>query len=338
MRNAATLTVLLALAAGARADTIEYAYGGKRTGTLEEVTMLVDGVRSMFTRDLVQTITLGEDGSDAVVLEGGTKREGKVLAVRFRMTDKVLTLTRQTVRSVTLDGKVAPAKEPEPEETSKTDVETKPVEELTPEELALRKALGKNKALYRAAVEKAEAMRKEDVDELKDQYLKDCEKVVKDMDRAKESVKQALRRRRDAEERWREYQRRDVGRSRYNRNFDPSRYTDQIQRDTNAYNAAKRQKSRLKKTIDKAMDKFDKDLTSRKKRVLYSYKLHRKALLDAEELTEEKMKERYFACLDLRKKLTSSKKGTPGKSGTFDGERKPNPFDEMMKDRAKKKR
>ena len=62
MRNAATLTVLLALAAGARADTIEYAYGGKRTGTLEEVIMLVDGVRSMFTRDLVQTITLGEDG------------------------------------------------------------------------------------------------------------------------------------------------------------------------------------------------------------------------------------------------------------------------------------
>lgn len=341
MRRFAILVGLAALLAGraAVADTLEYSYGAKVQGTLEEVTFRIGGVPSMYPRELLQSVELREGKDDVAVLSSGAKREGRLITVRFKSAAGILTITRSKLKSITLgDGEAAaPRAEAgaEPRERTDESDDERAVEkdDVTTEDLEQREILGQNRALARAAFDKADEIGEGEVQKLKDKHLKDAEKVVKDADRLEKSIKSKLKRRRDAIERW-EYSRRRYGTSSSSRYRRPPDFSsDGLEKDKRDYKNAKKRKSQLKKAIDDAMEKIDKRRRIRKRRVRVAYELHKKHILDGEKLTEDQMKEKYFAALNLELAPEKGTEGDEKASASRDSKKKENPFDEMFKEK-----
>ena len=331
-------TALLLSANGAAADTLQYAHGGKVQGTLEEITFRMGDVPGMYPRDLIRAIELRDEGKDVVVLGEGIQREGKLVTARFKSAEGVITLTRSKLKALVIGddpsvGSVTPAKpDAAPGKTASgkgEDQDAVENDDVSAEDLERREVLGQNHALARAAFDKADQMREEAVEKLKKEHLRDAEKVVKEMDSLESTIKGKLKRRRDAEQRY-NYNREREGIDYTRRHRAPDFSNDGVEKDMRDYKNAKKRKSHLKDLIDDAMKKIELRRAIRKRRVRVAYELHKKQIIDGEKLTEDGMKEKYFAALDLERKGGKDDK-VP--QSAFEGKRKENPFDEMFKDK-----
>jgi hypothetical protein len=346
MRKLAFLLLLMpALLLGpVSADVLLDPHGAKVEGTLEEVTLRVHGVPSPFPGDLIERIDLGEGGSDALVLSSGAKAEGQVISVRFKSSDGILTVNRNNIGSITLKEASAEAAAPAKEgtavegavEEAMANEDEKAVEEddLSVEDLERREKLGANLALARAAFAKADTMREEDVDKLKDKYLDDAEKVVRELDSLEKSIRSKIKRRRDAQRRW-NYYRKEYGSDYTRRHSPPDFSTDGLDKDKRDYKNAQKRKRELKDKIGEAIEKIDQRRALRKRRVRIAYEMHKKLILEGQEPAEEQMKEKYFRALDLQSMGQEAKQKAKA-AGILKGERKPNPFDEMFDKKDKK--
>jgi hypothetical protein len=344
MRQLAVLILLAAVLAAPQAllaDTLEDPHGAKVEGTLEEITFRTNEMPSVLPRDLLRSVEVREEGNDLVGLASGEKREGRLVTVRFKSPEGIVTMTRAKVKTITLGEGQAPTEstpkaetKPDSEAAAEGNEDQKAVEKdnVSAEDLARRELLGQNQALARAAFDKADQLREEEVKKLKDKYLRDADKVVKDVDRLEETIKDKLKRRREAEERWnylREHS--SVGdHNRYNRPPDFS--NDGLEKDMRDYRNAKERRNEIRDTINAEMDKIDRRRAIRKQRVRVGYELLKKQITEGQAATEEQMKEKYFAALDLERK-DGKKAGDAAVA--LDGKRKDNPFDEMFKDKTR---
>ena len=350
MRRPTTLiavTAFLLAAHAAQADTLEYSYGVAVTGTLEEIMVRVKGVPNMYPRDLVQSVELGKEGEDIVTLTSGVKRQGRLLTVRFKSDKGILTAARRQIKSIAIDERTAmatadetqppttvePAEpaEPAPDDESE-DVEAVTKDDLSAEEVAQREILIQNLALAKAAFEKADQMKDEEMQKLKDKYWTQAEKIIKELDRLETSIRSKDKRRREELQRYRYYRSRidDDDRRSYRRS--PDFTNDGLEKDKRSYLSKKKEKSKLKKTISDEQDKINSQCSLRKRRIRVAYDSQKKAIKEGQETAEEQMKAKYFAALDLRKR---TKKDRTSTGGPLDGVRKQNPFDELLGDKKK---
>jgi hypothetical protein len=98
------LACLLPAAVTARADVLTLAHGGKLNGSLEEITIVVDGKPVRHARDDVDEVRVAEQGADSVRLRDGTELRGKVASVRFRTVAGALAFKREDVRTLRVVG------------------------------------------------------------------------------------------------------------------------------------------------------------------------------------------------------------------------------------------
>jgi len=311
------------LAAAAEADTLAYGDGRKLAGRVEDVTILCDGVPGVYARKAILAIAMGTEGTVTVSLDTGPQRSGTLSAVHFRTAEGVLTVRGDKVAAITIrDDKAAKAlggtsEEPVPKNTGPTDAEKEAAAEA-------KKRRDANLSLRNMAWDKAEDIRKDEVNALKAERMDDCRKVAQEIRRIEQTIERKERERREAERRWREAERRwrnaaAEGRSRGRRPRKPT-HDDGMENDRRSLDKAKGKKAELQREIAAAIRKIDDREDLRKRRVETTYARQKLALQAGEPLTIDQMIARYKAALALdgkpQKKSTDSKReNDPARKG-----------------------
>lgn len=317
------VAVALLAAAAVQADTLVYTDGRKLAGRVEDVTILTDGVPGIYARKAILSIAMGTEGTVTVSLDSGPQRSGTLSAVHFRTADGVLTVRGSAVAAVAIrDDKAAKAtagtsEGPGPKSTGPTDAD----KEAAAERKKLRDA---NLSLRNMAWDKAEDIRKDEVNALKAERMDDCRKVAQEIRRAEQAIERKERERREAERRWQEAERRwrnavAEGRSRGHRPRKPT-LNDGMENDRRDLDKAKDKKAELQREIAAAIRKIDDREDLRKRRVEATYARQKLALEAGEPLAIDQMIARYKAALgtddkpqkksaDSKRKDDSARKG-----------------------------
>jgi len=297
------LALALGGALAAHADTLVHTDGTKTTGTLEGVTFLADGVPGMYARTAIQSLTIARDGDDLLALAPHTTRKGKLVALRFRTAQRLLTLPRGDVRSVELDpDTLAPAptaNKPSPEPTAP---------DQPPDELAAqKKALATNLALRNRAWDKAEQLRKDEFTALKARRMHECLEAVRAIASIEDTIETKERKRREAERRWRESERRrkegdsSSGLRVLGRRSKRPNHNDGLEEDRKKLKQAKQHKLELQRDINRERKQIAERESLRKKRVEALYARQRRELHRGQALTAEQIAAAYEAAITVHK-------------------------------------
>lgn len=334
MRRAAILisaVVALLVIGKASADVLVFANGSRRTGTVDEVAFLKDGVPGIYPRRTVLRVELSGEGDDVVVLRPDVTRKGLVTSVRFRSSAGIAAIARSLLQAIELNADEAVSAEPPEETTARAHPEKK---EAPPPDKgdAHEAAIYKNLALRNAFWDKAEELKKEEIRALKSQYLGQCKQVVDSISRAQRTIDQKERRRREADRRWREEENRrrradeKAGRKR-RRSTPRPQHNDSLEKDRRALHDALRKKAELQKTIRGEVSKVSRRARERQDRVKAIYARQRAALEAGQQVGVAQMRERYEAAMAIgggrqearkqqdkrRKKDAAAKKRDPKK-------------------------
>lgn len=167
MRGSVVLVAVVAACLAptlAAADRVESKDRGKLEGTLQEATLVVDGVPRIYPGSDVETIELSEGGKDRITLRNGTKAEGKLATVAFKSGARLYVFSRSKLIAVALDA--AGAAETERPST-KPAASPGPAPEQT---AAQKKALARNEELYEAYSAKVTERRNKEAGALKSKH------------------------------------------------------------------------------------------------------------------------------------------------------------------------
>lgn len=296
MRRIAVLVALAGLVvSAASADVLVYAAGGKREGALDEITLFVGGMSKIYLRDDIASVMVSKTGKDVVKFPDGKSVEGKLGAVRFKLTEGVLIIARTELRSVEVAvGTKAEDWTPEPEKTEEPE---EPEPELTAEQ---QQALAKNKELFDAYTEKAEEQRKKDIESFSRKYKSEWDKTVREITSYEKRIQDKIRRRETASRRY------ESG-SRYRSDYDRLMQTDQLDEDRRQLEKAKKTYSSMKSMLKKGRDDLDEASKLRGKRIESVGKGIRADILSGKVPNEEQMTRRYDAALKVAPTSTKKK-------------------------------
>lgn len=295
------------------ADTIVYTDGRKLNGTIKDVTFLANAVHGIYPRKVIKSLELLEEGEDSVLIDDGeAARKGSLVAVRLRTTKGLLTIPRRLLKDVKLndEGRVEETKAEKPPAK-------KPQKQLSEEEKAKRaqkQRQFKNYDLRNLYWDKAGDLKKEEIRELKREYMDDAAKVVNEVRRIEDTIRRKLRRREDAERNYRRDKRReDRNRreGRRSRRVKPPQHNDGLEKDQQALREANEKKRKLQAMIRNEMDKISKRASGKRKRVEAVYTKQKRAIEAGQELASEAMIARYKAALGIDdEKSTARQDGT----------------------------
>ena len=302
----AACAALLLLASAGRADVVKFSRGDELRGTLQEVTFLANGIKSVFPRAEIAGLTLGEKGDDTLELLDDLKAKGNVVSLSFETVSGTQAVDRSKVASITLDSATsAEALKAKQELESETKEEQ---EKLTPEQ---KEALTKNKELYDTYAAKCTELREQEDKALEAEYKGQVTKVVADAQRLDRQI-QSKRRRRETASRSTSTQRINTSNTTSESEYQRLLRTDGLERDIEDLGKVQQEGIKLKKTIRSEQRKLAEKAKTRESRVLAAGRGNKKKILDGEILSEADMTERYEAAIGADESKTG--KETKGKA------------------------
>jgi hypothetical protein len=292
MRRLTVLAVVVALVASAASgDVLHYAAGGKREGALQEVTFVADGTLGIYIRDQVARLEVHEEGQDALKLADGKSVEGKLGSVRFKLPEGVMAIARKEVKAVEVT-EGTDVEEWTPPSEKAEEPEPEPEEKLSPEQ---KRALVKNKALYKKYRETCDDLHKKDVEAFSRQHKSKWDSTVREVQSFERRIQDKLDRRRRASRSSRSVSEH----SRYRSDYDRLIHTDHLDQDRRQLAKAKRELNQMKSMLKKGRKQIDDRDELREKRVTSVAKGIQSTVVAGQVLTEEQMTKRYDAALDI---------------------------------------
>jgi hypothetical protein len=297
------VAAVVMVAAPAQADKLGYSAGGGIEGLLQEVTFLVGGLPSIYPRSEIASVTVAEDGKDALKLQDGRTVTGKLVTVRFRTSESLTAMTRKEVKSIEVVGGYELS-----ESKKKRGVSDSPSTAAKPSvamNAAQQQALAVNKKLFKEYAQKADEMRKKDIEAFARKYKSKWEQAVRDVQRLEKSVDQKQWNRRQAS---RKYQ----PDSRYRSDYDRLLTTDDLLRTQRELSKARRDRDKLKKTLKDGRKEIDKRSEQREKRLKAVAAENARDIKGGASLTEDQMRRRYEPVVAAKgggKKSEGKKKG-----------------------------
>ncbi|MFW6163379.1 MAG: hypothetical protein ACODAJ_11475 [Planctomycetota bacterium] len=294
MRRFMVLAVVVALAAsGALGDVLHYAAGGKRGGALEEVTFIADNTLGIYIRDQIASLEVSEKGEDTLKLADGKTVEGKLDGVRFKLPEGVMAIARKEVRAVEVtEGTEVDVWKPPSDTPAEPEPEPESEEKLSPEQ---KRALVKNRALYKKYMGTCDELHRKDVEAFSRQHKSSWDDVVGDVQSFEKDIRRKLDRRRRASRSSRSVSEHSRWRSDYDRLI----HTDHLDQDRRQLAKAKRRLSKMKSALKKGRKQIDDRDELREKRVASVAKGIQSTIVAGKVLSEEQMTRRYEAALDI---------------------------------------
>lgn len=284
----------------AQADTLVYVDGSRVNGNVRDVTFLADGVPGIYPRDIIESLHITEEGKDEVALDGAGVRKGALVSVRFRAAAGILNVPRKLIKAIELsaDSVVLPAPKPRRKEPAAKDTPKSQAEEHKPSQ----KLVYRNLSIRNRFWDKASDIKKEEVRQLKAEYMDRCTKAVQDIRRINETIRKKEDKRKDRMRQWQREQRKEDQKrlkGQRARKITKPKFNDGMERDQQALRKAFDAKRKLQRIIRKEMGVLSKRTSERRRRVEAAYSRQKRVIAAGEKLTVEQMVERYTAALDL---------------------------------------
>ncbi|MFC1806581.1 hypothetical protein ACFL09_06350, partial [Planctomycetota bacterium] len=239
-------------------------------------------------------VTVNENGKDVAKLKNGKTVEGKLGAVRFKLSEGMMAIARKEVKAVEVT-EGTEIEEWKPRDDTPKEPEPEPEEKLTPEQ---KEALAKNKEVYETYVEKADEAHSKDIEAFSRKHKSKWDGAVRQVDSYVKRIDSKLERRRTASRRSSS----TSNNSRYRSEYDRLVETDHLEQDRRDLEKAKREVTKMKKVLKDGRKQIDEKDELRKKRVTSVAKGVRSEILSGNILVEEQMKKRYDAALAISSK------------------------------------
>lgn len=273
----------LLLASVSRADVLHFQDGGTAKGTLEEVTFLYKSLHKMVGREEVKSLTVGREGSDVLVLGSGKEYAGKLVAIRFRTSSGISTISRSKIKSLSIDVSTTPEERVDdapPEQKKEEEKEPATTEEKGAEQKQ-DDVLDRNKALFSACVKKAKELQESEEDAVDAKYANEKKQIENDLKRLLRNIEK------------KEYERRS-GRAYRD---DRGRYTDGLERDYQDLAEAKKKRNATVAKIKKDKEVVEEKAQERVKRIKVVWSAHRRAIAESTPPDDEQMIANYKKAL-----------------------------------------
>jgi hypothetical protein len=270
----------LLLASVSDADMLHFQDGGAVKGVLEEVTFLYKSLHKMVGRDQVKALTIGSQGSDVLVLASGREYVGKLVAIRFRTSSGISTISRSKIQSLSFDAEWAPEKPTDDSPAEKGEEEPEKAEEKEAEDKQ-NDVLDRNKALFNACVKKAKEIQESEEDAVDAKYANEKKQIENDLRRLLRNIDR------------KQYERRS-GRAYRD---DRGRYTDGLERDYRDLAQAKKKRNETVAKIKKDKEAVDEKAQERLKRIKVVWSAHRRAIAEGTPPEDEQMIANYKKAL-----------------------------------------
>jgi hypothetical protein len=270
----------LLLASVSHADMLHYQDGGTAKGTLDEVTFVYKSLHKMVGRDQVKSLTIGREGSDVLVLAGGKEYVGKLVAIRFRTSSGISTISRSKIKSLVIDASSVPEERvedtpPQQQEDDPAKTEEKEADDKDED------VLDRNKALFNACVKKAKEVQESEEDAVDAKYANEKKQIENDLRRLLRNIDR------------KQYERRS-GRAYRD---DRGRYTDGLERDYRDLAEAKKKRNATVAKIKKDKEVVEEKAQERLKRIKVVWSAHRRAIAEGTPPEDEQMIANYKKAL-----------------------------------------
>lgn len=287
--------LLLAAVGAARADTLVYADGTRRDGTVLRVAFVAGDLPAVYAGKVVALVTLSPEGDDLLYLQPGGARRGRLTSVRFEADGQTSDVARDKLRSILIT--------PRDEPTSKKPTrKPSPADEAAAAEKEARAKIARyNLSLRNHFWDSAADLKKKDYDVLKAAFMDQARAVANDIDRLNRSIRDKERRRDEAERRWRRDRAEAQRRRKDGQGWgDPRRptFNDGLDRDKQALRDAEARKRKLQAVINREKAKIASAINVTRKRVVSVYAKFKIALEKGEDLSPDALRKRYQAAHD----------------------------------------
>jgi hypothetical protein len=234
----------------------------------------------MVGRDQVKSLTIGEEGSDVLVLAGGKEYAGKLIAIRFRTSSGISTTSRSKIKSLTIDASSAPEERVEDTPPEQNEEEPANTEEKEAEQKQ-NDVLDRNKVLFSACVKKAKELQESEEDAVDAKYANEKKRIEEDVRRLLRNIDR------------KQYERRS-GRAYRD---DRGRYTDGLERDYRDLAEAKKKRNATVAKIKKDKEVVEEKAQERLKRIKVVWSAHRRAIAEGTAPEDEQMIANYKKAL-----------------------------------------
>jgi hypothetical protein len=299
------LAALLLAAGAAKADVLYLLGGGQVRGTVKEVVFKTGAAPTIYPRASLVSLTVTSAPDATAVLYGERKADGEVVSVRMLTHEGVRTISGSKIKALELtkEGLVPEAKRP-PKPSQDDEEDDEGTDDSVSEEQ--RELLEANKALYKEFYDKLEGVEDEEKEALKAEYMPKCDKVVETAKKINKTIQDKIRRREEADRRYREELRRYHNDRRNKNNYahrrrPPSKpkHNDGLEKDQRELEYVRSAGIKLKRIIAGKTNDIERNTTRREDRLKIVYKVHKKKVLAGEKLSEKDMKAHYEAALVL---------------------------------------
>jgi hypothetical protein len=299
------LVALLLAAGAAKADVLYLLGGGQVRGTVKEVLFKAGTTPTIYPRTSLVSLTIASAPDAKVVLYGEREFEGEVVSVRMVTLEGVRTVGGSKVKALELtkDGLVPESKQPTKSSQDGAEDDEQTEEGISEDQ---RELLEANKVLYKEYHGKLETIEDKEKEALKAEYMPKCDKVVETAKKINKTIQDKIRRREEADRRYREELRRYHNDRRHRdhpayRRRPPTkpRHNDGLEKDQRELEYVRSAGIKLKRIIAGKTDDIEQDTSRREDRLKIVYKVHKKKILAGEKLPEKDMKAHYEAALVL---------------------------------------
>jgi len=272
---------LLLFVPAAFADTLKYTDNAQVTGMIEGVNFVTGGLPNFYTRDNITAIELTEEGKDTLTVGDGGKREGKLVSVRMKTGDGLVSVARKQLSAIEM--KVEQIEE----KPADTQADTKPEATLSPEQ---KTALAKNRDLKADYTKQAgEELKK--FGEKQTAWKAACDEVLQ-LQKSIDNKIQA-RQNRENQPQQRTTYTDSSGRTRTRETNNNNNFNDGLDRDQRSLEKAQDKQSAMERDLRAEKTKIENRVREKEKGVQRAYDEFRKAIVANNIPSEEAMILKY---------------------------------------------